>query len=112
LASAGEPGAEERAAKAKEAAMLYQRRGDFDGALALLREAGWDHRSSIEVLRQSDLAAARATAILAAILLVGCGLGMALWADARWLLFALLAWGVERAFRSVTLVRRARALEG
>jgi len=96
----------------KDAVMLYQRRGDFDGALALLQENGLDRAEAVAALRDSDIAAARATAILAAILIALGSVGMVFWPDGRWLLFALIAWGVERAFRSMTLIRRARTRGG
>jgi len=98
------------AEQAREAVMIYQRKGDLTGALALLEESGWERAEAVDVLRQSDLTAARATAILAIILLV---IGAVAWVnrpDAWWLLMTLLAWGVERAFRAVKLVRRANEL--
>jgi hypothetical protein len=93
----------------KEAILLYQRRGDFEGAVRLLEESGQDRAAAVATLRRSDLIAARATGILAVILLVVGGLALALWPDVRWLLFAFVALGVERAYRTVTLIRRARA---
>jgi hypothetical protein len=109
--SAEDAASPERAAEVREAVMLYQRRGDFDGALALLQAAGRDRRSSLDLLRTSDERAARATALLAVVLIVVGVVGLILWPDARWVFFALPPWGVERAIRAVTLVRRARALE-
>jgi hypothetical protein len=94
----------------KEAILLYQRRGDFEGALRLLEESGQDRAAAIATLRRSDFIAARATGILAIVLLVVGIISLALWPDARWLLFAFVALGVERVYRTVTLIRRARAL--
>jgi hypothetical protein len=96
---------------AREAVMRYQRRGDLEGAMALLRQAGLDRAASIDILRRSDLQAARATAVLAVVLIVAGAAGLFLWPDVRWVFLALPPWGVERAFRATTLLRRARALE-
>jgi len=93
----------------KAALKLYLQKGDMEGALLQLDQLGWERSKSMATLRQGDLAAARATAILSIVLFV-CGVAAwMVWPDARWLLLTLLAWAIERAFRAVKLVRRAKA---
>ena len=99
------------AGQAKAAIMLYQQRGDRDGALTLLQKNGWDRSASIALLRTSDLTAARATALLTLVLFVSGSAAWVLWPDTWWLLVALLAWAVERTFRTAKLLRRARAMQ-